>query len=152
MLLELLQGGVDYSVDTVGNAKVTRTALECTNPHLGVLGMIGGSALDAEVTFWIYSMLNGRSIVSIVEGDLILYFFVPTLVDLYKSGELPVDKLVKYYKFDEIDKAIHDMEAGTTIKPILALLEHYANDRGALPARMWFWVWHEISNSKGIKA
>jgi aryl-alcohol dehydrogenase len=54
-----------------------------------------------------------------VEGCSNPKTFIPELVKFYKEGRLPVDKLVKYYKFDEIDKAFEDSHAGLTVKPIL---------------------------------
>ena len=43
------------------------------------------------------------------------------MIDVYKQGRFPFDKLVKFYPFEEIAQAFHDSEAGTTIKPILRM-------------------------------
>lgn len=118
-ILEIQESGVDYSIDTVGNSVVTRQAVECVNRHTGIAGFIGLQSFESEVTLNIFSLLNGRKIYGIVEGDAIPDLFIPMLVDLYKNGKLPIDKLVKFYDFSEIDQAIKDMEKGVTIKPIL---------------------------------
>lgn len=62
---------------------------------------------------------DGRNIVQIrmgnVEGDVI----VPMLVDMYRRGQFPFDKLIKFYKFDEINQAMADSQSGKVMKPVL---------------------------------
>ncbi|MGW5746760.1 hypothetical protein [Amycolatopsis sp. NPDC003861] len=44
---------------------------------------------------------------------------VPTLAELVAAGRFPVEKLVTHYEFGQIQRAVDDMLAGTTIKPVL---------------------------------
>jgi Zn-dependent alcohol dehydrogenase len=48
---------------------------------------------------------------------------VPHLIELYKQGRFPVDKIVGNYRFAEIQRAIADMETGRVIKPILRMTD-----------------------------
>ena len=45
--------------------------------------------------------------------------FIPRLIQYYRDGKLPIDKISKFYKLDDFKTALHDMHAGETIKPIL---------------------------------
>jgi aryl-alcohol dehydrogenase len=66
-------------------------------------------------------MSGGRRLIGIVEGESNPDTFIPTLIDLYKQGRFPFDRLVKFYAFSDINKAIHDSETGVAIKPILRM-------------------------------
>ncbi|KAG8165802.1 hypothetical protein KVR01_004354 [Diaporthe batatas] len=48
-----------------------------------------------------------------------LIFYIPTMIQWYKDGEFPVEKLVKFYPAQDHLQAVKDMEDGTTVKPIL---------------------------------
>ena len=52
------------------------------------------------------------------DGDT---YFLPRLVDLYRAGQLPVDRLVQHYDFAAINEAVADMLAGATIKAVLRI-------------------------------
>lgn len=60
-----------------------------------------------------------RTIMGVVEGDTILKLFIPELIDYYKAGKFPFDKLIKLYSFDQLNEAIEDMHSGSTIKPVI---------------------------------
>ena len=47
--------------------------------------------------------------------------FIPRLIDFFRRGLLPVDKLVTFFPFDEINRAIDEMETGAVIKPVLLM-------------------------------
>jgi Zn-dependent alcohol dehydrogenase len=56
------------------------------------------------------------------QARLTRYSFVqilPQLIDLYKRGKFPVDKLAKIYKADSIENALDDLHSGSVIKPVL---------------------------------
>ena len=66
-------------------------------------------------------MSGGRRLMGIVEGEAHPDTFIPQLIDLYRSGAFPFDRLVTYYELDRIEDAFRDCEAGTTIKPIVRM-------------------------------
>jgi aryl-alcohol dehydrogenase len=45
------------------------------------------------------------------------------LIELYRQGRFPFDRLVKFYRFEDLDQAMADSESGLTIKPILRFEE-----------------------------
>ena len=58
-----------------------------------------------------------------MQGDSIPQIFIPKLVELYRSGRFPIDRLVRTYKFADINQAFADAASGTVIKPVL-MMEH----------------------------
>jgi aryl-alcohol dehydrogenase len=47
--------------------------------------------------------------------------FIPRLIDLFRRGLLPVEKLATFFPFGEINRAIEEMETGAVIKPVLLM-------------------------------
>jgi aryl-alcohol dehydrogenase len=111
-------GGAKFSLETSGNLKALRQAVDCTQ-ILGECGMIGAPAFGSEIGLDTWGLLLGRKVRGICEGDSVPDLFIPTLVELYKQGRLPFDKLVKFYPFEQINQAVADSEQGKTIKSIL---------------------------------
>ncbi len=59
--------------------------------------------------------------IGIVEGESTPDTFIPTLIRLHGLGMFPFDRMVKFYRFDEINEAIADSLEGRTIKPIVRM-------------------------------
>lgn len=85
----------------------------------GTCGLIGAAAIGTEVSLDMSSLLFGRTVRGIVEGDSVPQLFIPKLVDLYRQGRFPFDKLIKSYAFEDINEAVEDAEKGTTLKAVL---------------------------------
>lgn len=47
--------------------------------------------------------------------------FIPALIEMYRKGDFPFDRLVRFYDFDEINQAVEDTRAGQTIKAVLRI-------------------------------
>ncbi len=113
--------GADFSLETTGSPLVFREALECIAPT-GVCGLIGAPAFGTEVTFDMNSILiPGRTVRGIVEGDSVPGVFIPRLTELWRQGRFPVERIMTFYDFDQIDQAAGDAEAGRVIKPVLRI-------------------------------
>lgn len=116
---ELTGGGPNYALETTGVSAVAEQAVE-TLTQRGTLGVIGAPALGTKASYDVNNLiLNGRTITGIVEGDGVPQQFIPDLIELYRQGKFPFDKLVTYYDFDEIEEAVEDSESGSSIKPVL---------------------------------
>ncbi len=113
-------GGANFTLDTTGNPKVIRQAVDALQ-LTGVCGIIGGSPLGTEITLDLNGIVFGRTVRGIIEGDSVADLFIPTLIELYREGRFPFDKLVKYYPFGEINQAIADSEKGIAIKAVLRM-------------------------------
>jgi aryl-alcohol dehydrogenase len=66
-------------------------------------------------------LMNGRTVRGILGGDAVPDLFIPQLVELYRQGRFPFDRLIRFYPFDEINRAVKDMEAGRVVKPVLRM-------------------------------
>jgi aryl-alcohol dehydrogenase len=111
--------GVDFSFETTGNLKVLRQAIDALAPR-GTCGFVGASALGSEIAVDVMNIMTaGRKIHGIVEGESNPDVFIPRLIELYKQGRFPFDRLITFYPFAKINDAIHDSETGRTIKAVL---------------------------------
>jgi len=57
----------------------------------------------------------------VLEGSSVPEEFIPRLARLHLDGELPYDRLVSFYDFDDLPRALADAEAGRVIKPVIRM-------------------------------
>jgi len=114
-MTEITGSGVDYAVETSGDAKMYQLSIDMLNPH-GTVALLTGISGPG-------SLPGGRKTLSVIQGDAVPQLFIPQLIALYRVGRFPFDCLVKFYEFSEINKAITDAKKGKTIKPILRISE-----------------------------
>jgi aryl-alcohol dehydrogenase len=119
-ILDITGGGAEFSLECVGNPKVFRQAVDVL-PRLGVCGLTGVVPPFTEVSLNMDLIMNGRTVKGILGGDAIPDLFIPKLIELYKQGRFPFDRLITFYPFDGINHAVKDMETGHVIKPVLRL-------------------------------
>jgi aryl-alcohol dehydrogenase len=111
-------GGADYSLETTASAKVLRQAVECLHAR-GICGSIGLPPAGTEVTLDMLSILFGRTLKGIIEGDSVPDTFINRLVTMFRQGRFPIDKLMTHYKFVDINVAVKATEDGHALKAIL---------------------------------
>lgn len=115
----ITNGGAHSSVESSGVAEMTLQALACLRREgIAVLLSVTG-AEKIELPLEAYIMNPSVTLAGLSEGGSDPQTFIPELVDYYKEGRLPVDKLVKFYDFNDIHQAFEDSHKGVTIKPIL---------------------------------
>eukprot|EP01122_Echinamoeba_exundans_P004683 TRINITY_DN1481_c0_g1_i2.p1 TRINITY_DN1481_c0_g1~~TRINITY_DN1481_c0_g1_i2.p1 ORF type:complete len:316 (-),score=49.52 TRINITY_DN1481_c0_g1_i2:158-1105(-) len=119
-LIEISGGGLEYAIDTTGNPNVLKTAFESLRAR-GIVGLIGGAAAGAHVSIDMTTLLQGRTVRGIIQGDSVSEVFLPKLIELWRQGRFPFDKLIKLYKFDEINQAAKDSHDGKCVKPVLII-------------------------------
>lgn len=115
---EITEGGADYSLECTALPAVFRQAVDSLTVT-GVCGLVGAAPAETEVSLDMNSIMFGRTVKGIIEGDSITDEFIPKLVGLYAQGLFPIDQLVTYYPFTEINRAVEDLENGIVIKAIL---------------------------------
>ena len=115
---EITGYGAKFSLETSGSLVALRQAVDCLQ-ILGECGMIGAPKFGSEINFDTWSLLLGRKVRGICEGDSVPDVFIPKLVELYKQGRFPFDKLIRFYPFEQINEAVRDSEEGRTIKAVL---------------------------------
>jgi aryl-alcohol dehydrogenase len=114
--------GVRASLEAAGSPQALRQALDCLQP-LGTCCLVGSSRKGTEVKFDMNHLQHGCTVRGCIQGDSIPEQFIPHLIDLYRAGRLPVERLVTFYDFANINQAVADSIAGKTIKPVLRMLK-----------------------------
>lgn len=118
---EITVKGADFSLEASGHGAVLRQAVDSLG-FFGTCGIVGASPLGSEVSLDINGvMIPAKRIMGIVQGDVIASTFIPTLIEFYRQGRFPFDRLIKHYDFADINQAIADSESGKTIKPVLRI-------------------------------
>ena len=115
---EITNGGPDFTLECVGNPAVFRQAVDVL-PRLGVCGLLGVVPPGTEVKLDMDLIMNGRTVRGILGGDAIADQFIPRMIELYQQGRFPFDKMITFYPFGDINRAVADMEQGRVIKPVL---------------------------------
>jgi aryl-alcohol dehydrogenase len=110
--------GVDYAVETTGSARVLEAGVRALAP-MGTIGVIGAPTPGTTAAFDVNFLLNGRRIVGITEGDSVPQLFLPALVELVMQGRFPLEKLIRRYRFSEINDAAAAAKSGEVLKPVL---------------------------------
>jgi aryl-alcohol dehydrogenase len=110
--------GADYSVECTGVASVLRQAIDSMN-NTGTCALVGAAPPGEECTIDMNSIMFGRTLTGVIEGDAVPDIFIPQLIELYEQGSFPFDKLIQFYPLDDIQQAVEDMETGRAIKPVL---------------------------------
>jgi aryl-alcohol dehydrogenase len=117
----LAPGGVGASLETSGVPGVLRQAVDVLGPD-ATCGLLGAPPLGTEERLDVNGVLSvGRGIKGIVEGHSVPQVFIPKLIELWRAGRLPVERLVRAYDFDEINQAADDALAGEVVKPVLRM-------------------------------
>jgi len=115
----ITNGGTHYALETTGVPPVVKQSIHALRP-LGQCAIVG---VTGEMTFDVHNdiMAEGKAVMGVIEGDVVPQVFIPQLVEYFKNGQFPFDKLVKFYDFEQINEAFEDSKAGETIKPILKI-------------------------------
>lgn len=114
-------GGVDYAIEAAGHPALLRQAVDCLT-FLGTAAQIGGLPQGSEASIDSNDLRSrNKTITGIVEGDSVPRIFIPMLIDLYKAGRFPFDKMITFYDFDDINVAGADSHSGKAIKPVLRI-------------------------------
>lgn len=67
--------------------------------------------------------LNGRTVRGVIQGDAVPRVFIPEPIRHHRAGRFPFDRLIRFYDSAEINQAVEDVRAGTTIKAVLRIGE-----------------------------
>lgn len=115
--------GVNYGVECTGNGNVAKQALSALGKS-GELALIGAGYQPTEIDLNSEFLFGTKKLVGYIAGKVAAQYIVPKLIEYHKMGKFPIEKLIKFYDFKDINKAFEDANSGVTIKPILRI-----NDR-----------------------
>jgi aryl-alcohol dehydrogenase len=118
---ELTGGGVEASLETSGVPGVLRQAVDVLGSG-ATCGLIGAPPLGTEEALDVNEVLaRGRCVRAIVEGHSVPQVFIPKLIEFWRAGRLPIERLVRAYDFDQINQAADDALDGKVVKPVLRM-------------------------------
>lgn len=113
--------GLGLAFDTTGQAAVIEAAFAALRPR-GRMVLAGLSAFGTTLAIDANRLMaGGRMLRGTVEGDADPRTFIPRMIDWYRRGMLPLERLVTTYPFERIEDAAADMLAGKIIKPVLLM-------------------------------
>ncbi len=119
-LVNLLDGGADYSFDCTGNTEVMRQALECCHRGWGTSVIIGVAESGKEIATRPFQLVTGRVWKGTAFGGAKGRTDVPRIVDWYMNGKIEIDPMITHVlKLEEINQAFALMHAGTSIRSVV---------------------------------
>ena len=119
-LVELTDGGADYSFECIGNVEVMRQALECCHKGWGESIIIGVAPAGAEIATRPFQLVTGRVWRGTAFGGAKGRTDVPKIVDWYMDGKINIDDLITHtLPLDEINTGFDLMHAGTSIRAVV---------------------------------
>ena len=112
--------GFNAILDTTGHDGLIKQAVAALAAFgvCGLVNTVSGADIHANI---LDLVRGGRSVRGIHQGDSVPEIFIPKLIELFKQGRFPFDKLIRFYDFADINQAMADMHAGTTIKPVVRI-------------------------------
>ncbi|BEO06778.1 NAD(P)-dependent alcohol dehydrogenase [Serratia marcescens] len=112
--------GVNVAFDTSGRPEIIRAAFDVLAQR-GVLGLV---APAGDVAFNVPELIGGcKTVKGIALGGGSARTLVPLMLDYYRKGQYPFDRLVQYYPLSGINDAVRDSGEGRVIKPVLLMDE-----------------------------
>ena len=120
VIVELTDGGVDYSFECVGNVKLMRAALECCHKGWGESVIIGVAGAGEEIATRPFQLVTGRVWRGSAFGGVRGRSELPGYVDRYLAGEIKVDEMVTHVlPLAEINQAFNLMHEGESIRSVI---------------------------------
>jgi S-(hydroxymethyl)glutathione dehydrogenase/alcohol dehydrogenase len=120
VIIEMTDGGVDYSFECVGNVELMRGALECCHKGWGESIIIGVAGAGQEISTRPFQLVTGRVWKGSAFGGVKGRSQLPGYVEKYLQGELKVDEFITYkMPLEEINKAFDLMHEGKSIRSVI---------------------------------
>ena len=119
-LIELTQGGVDYSFECIGNTTTMRQALECAHKGWGQSCIIGVAGAGKEISTRPFQLVTGRTWRGTAFGGARGRTDVPKIVDLYMDGQINIDDMITHtMPLQDINRAFDLMHSGESIRSVV---------------------------------
>ena len=119
-LVELTDGGADYTFECIGNVNTMRQALECCHKGWGESTIIGVAGAGQEITTRPFQLVTGRVWRGSAFGGARGRTDVPTFVDWYMEGRIQIDDLITHrLKLEDINTAFDLMHRGESIRAVI---------------------------------
>jgi len=120
VIVDLTNGGVDYSFECVGNVKLMRAALECCHKGWGESVIVGVAGAGQEICTRPFQLVTGRVWRGTAFGGCKGRSQLPGMVDQYMQGGIKVDEFITHtMPLDNINKAFDLMHEGKSIRTVI---------------------------------
>lgn len=120
VLVEMTDGGVDYSFECIGNVEIMRSALECCHKGWGESTIIGVAGSGQEISTRPFQLVTGRVWRGTAFGGVKGRTELPGYVEQYLSGEIKIDEMVTHTMgLEEINHAFDLMHEGESIRSVI---------------------------------
>jgi len=120
IIIELTDGGVDYSFECIGNVDVMRSALECCHKGWGESIIIGVAGSGEEIRTRPFQLVTGRVWRGSAFGGVKGRSQLPDYVEQYLQGRIKVDEMVTHtMPLHDINTAFDLMHAGKSIRSVI---------------------------------
>lgn len=119
-IVQLTDGGADYSFECIGNTTTMRQALECCHKGWGQSFIIGVAAAGQEIATRPFQLVTGREWKGSAFGGARGRTDVPTIVDWYMDGKIKIDELITHtLPLERINEGFDLMKSGESIRSVV---------------------------------
>jgi S-(hydroxymethyl)glutathione dehydrogenase/alcohol dehydrogenase len=120
VIVELTDGGVDYSFECIGNVNLMRAALECCHKGWGESIIVGVAGAGQEICTRPFQLVTGRVWRGTAFGGTKGRSQLPGMVDQYMNGDIKVDEFITHtMPLEDINKAFDLMHEGRSIRSVV---------------------------------
>ena len=120
VIVEMTDGGVDFSFECIGNVNVMRSALECCHKGWGESVIIGVAGTGQEISTRPFQLVTGRVWRGTAFGGVKGRSELPGIVERYLAGEFKLDDFITHtMKLDDINDAFTLMHEGKSIRSVI---------------------------------
>jgi S-(hydroxymethyl)glutathione dehydrogenase / alcohol dehydrogenase len=120
VIVDMTDGGVDYSFECIGNVNLMRAALECCHKGWGESVIVGVAGAGQEIATRPFQLVTGRVWRGTAFGGVKGRSQLPGYVDQYMSGDIKLDDFVTHTMgLEDINKAFDLMHEGKSIRSVV---------------------------------
>jgi len=119
-VMQISGGGVRYAFDSSGASAMWEVAAPALLPG-GVFGVCAAADKETLGGSPHIMLSKGNAVQFVMGGNVVPRVFIPKLIEWYKQGKLPVDKIVGTFPFAQINEAFAASHDGTVVKPIVLM-------------------------------
>lgn len=120
VIIEMTDGGVDYSFECVGNVNLMRAALECCHRGWGESTIVGVAGAGQEISTRPFQLVTGRVWRGSAFGGVRGRTELPGYVERYQNGEIDIDRFVTHTMgLEKINEAFDLMHRGESIRSVI---------------------------------
>lgn len=120
VIVDLTDGGVDFSFECIGNVNVMRSALECCHKGWGESVIIGVAGAGQEISTRPFQLVTGRVWRGTAFGGVKGRSQLPGIVEQYLRGDFKLDDFITHTMgLNDINKAFDLMHSGESIRSVI---------------------------------